>query len=127
MKASHKRRIATVGYQKIEIQPGQFITGGKVSARETGLSVKQARTCMLKLKKYGKVAIKTTNKFSIITIVNWDIYQRPYDQKGNQKGNQRANKGQTKGNRQRMYKECNNDNKKDEAKLIDLNDAFLAP
>ena len=33
------------------------------------------RHCLDSLRKRGNVAIKTTNKFSIITIVNWGTYQ----------------------------------------------------
>jgi len=66
---------ATIGYQEIPLQPGQFIFGRKKAAEETGLSEKQIRLCMNILKFRSSVAIKTASKFSIVSIVNWEAYQ----------------------------------------------------
>ena len=113
MKASHKRRIATVGYEKIEIKPGQFVTGDKVAARETGLSPRQLRTCKSKLEKFGKLTVKATNRYSLITIVNWSIYQNPWSQDDKQTTGRR----QANDNGQRIKTL----NKKDSSSQVDLN------
>lgn len=42
---------------------------------ETGLSEQIVRSCLQALKLTSNLTIKSTNKFSIITIINWDIYQ----------------------------------------------------
>lgn len=39
------------------------------------LSERQVRTCISRLKSTGEVSVKTTNKFTIITICNYDRYQ----------------------------------------------------
>ena len=39
------------------------------------MSESQIRSCIKSLKKIGSLTIKTTNKFSVITIVNWSAYQ----------------------------------------------------
>jgi hypothetical protein len=62
-------------WQGIEIQPGQLITGREKLAKELRLSEREIRTALNKLKSTNEIAIKTTNRFSIITICNWDFYQ----------------------------------------------------
>jgi hypothetical protein len=75
MKATHKSRAARVGNQEIVLNPGQFIFGRRVATEETGLTDREIRTCLDLVRKWQNVTIKATNKFSIITIVNWNIYQ----------------------------------------------------
>jgi len=75
MKASHKEYDAIVGLQIVHLIPGQFIFGLRVSSKETGLTIRETRTIVDFLRKAENLTIKTTNKFSIITVVNWHIYQ----------------------------------------------------
>ncbi len=75
LKASHKIYTAIVGSQTVDLLPGQFIFGLRKAAEETGLTVRQIRTCLAFLISTQNLTIKPTNKFSIITIVNWHIYQ----------------------------------------------------
>jgi hypothetical protein len=71
-KPNHKQ---VVGFQEVVLQPGQFVFGRKAAAKETGLSEQKIRTCLSFLKKCQNLTIKSTNKFSVITIINWDTYQ----------------------------------------------------
>lgn len=75
MKASYKEYDAIVGLQVVHLLPGQFIFGRKKAAKETGLSEQEIRTIIDFLRKCENLTIKTTNKYSIITVVNWPIYQ----------------------------------------------------
>ena len=75
LKASHKEANIMVGYQSITLQPGQFVFGLYASSKETKLSIQKIRTCLLILKKLENITINTTNKYSIISIVNWRDYQ----------------------------------------------------
>jgi hypothetical protein len=75
MKASHKEYDAIVGLQIVHLMPGQFIFGRRQASKETGLSERETRTVVDALRKAENLTIKTTNKFSVITIVNWHIYQ----------------------------------------------------
>jgi len=75
LKASYKEYDAIVGLQRVHLLPGQFIFGRRKAAEETGLSEREIRTIVELLKKSGNLTIKTTNKFSIITIINWPTYQ----------------------------------------------------
>ena len=76
MKANHKKNYKqVVGFQEIILKPGDFVFGRKKAAEETGLSEQSIRTCLAFLKKCQNLTIKSTNKFSIISIVKWDTYQ----------------------------------------------------
>ena len=75
MKSTHKQYKCLIGLQEIELNPGQFVFGRKKCSIETGLSEQIVRSCLLSLKSTNNLTIKTTNKFSIISITNWDSYQ----------------------------------------------------
>lgn len=75
LKASHKEYTALIGNQQISLKPGDFIFGLKKAASETNLTIRQIRTCIDSLKTLQNMTIKTTNKFSIISLNNWAFYQ----------------------------------------------------
>ena len=75
LKAAHEPFKATVGYQEVNLEPGQFIFGRKIAAEETGLREQEIRSCLNSLRKRQNLTIKSTNKFSIISITNWQRYQ----------------------------------------------------
>ena len=86
------------------IEKGQVITSYAHLAEELGFSVKQIRTALNKLKSTGEVASESTNRYTIITVVNWEKYQvLEFDEaseganKGQAEGKQGANKGQAEG------------------------------
>lgn len=76
MKATYKPHKAIIGNREVFLEPGQFIFGRRVAANETGLTERQIRTILAFLINAGNLTIKTTNKYSVITIVNWHIYQQ---------------------------------------------------
>ena len=59
----------------MELKAGQFITGRKKLAEELGFSEQQIRTAIKKLESTGEITSITTNRYSIITVVNWENYQ----------------------------------------------------
>jgi len=75
MKATRNLYIAKVGFQDVPLEPGQFVFGRKIASNETGLSEQNIRTCVSTLVKSLNLTINSTNKFSVITIVNWEKYQ----------------------------------------------------
>ena len=62
-------------WQGREIRKGQCVTGRKQLSFNTGLSEQQVRTAMNKLIKTGEITIESTNKFTVITVVNYSKYQ----------------------------------------------------
>lgn len=62
-------------WQGIDIKKGQILTGLNALNKQTGISVQSLRTCIKRLKSTGELTIKSTNKFSLITLLNWEHYQ----------------------------------------------------
>jgi len=71
LKANHKESF----YQGHHIPRGSLVFGRKSAAKDFGLSEMQIRTKLYKLVLYNNITIKTTNRFSIISIVNYENYQ----------------------------------------------------
>ncbi len=64
-----------VQWQRYTIKPGQTITSYQHLADATGLSVQNVRTALKNLRVTGEITVKSTNKFTLISVVNWDKYQ----------------------------------------------------
>jgi len=62
-------------WKGIEINRGQFLTSYETLSNEINLTVQQVRTCIKKLIKTKEITIKTTNKYSLITVENYNDYQ----------------------------------------------------
>ena len=62
-------------WKGIVIERGQLITSYESLHNRTGLSIRTLRTCLSRLEETGEIERETTNKFSIITISNYDSYQ----------------------------------------------------
>ena len=57
------------------IERGQIVTGRKKLADFVGVTEQTIRTCINRLKGTGEITQISTNRFSIITICNYDKYQ----------------------------------------------------
>ena len=71
LKANHKDKK----WQGIIIKRGSFITGYDVLSKELGLTKRQIRTAITKLKTTGEVSHQPNNRFSVVTLTNYDDYQ----------------------------------------------------
>lgn len=71
LKATHK----PIKWMNIELFPGQLVTGRKSLSQDLKLSEQAIRTSLRKLKSSGELTTFPTNKYSVITITNWDKYQ----------------------------------------------------
>ena len=94
--ANHKQKK----WQGNTIKRGEFITSYPKMAALTGLSIKQIRTSINRLKKTGEVAVKSTTQFTKIIVEKYSKYQIEGQTEGTQKELQGADEGQTKGNNQ---------------------------
>jgi len=89
--ANHKE----VNWRGIEIKAGQCITSVESISKKTKLSAQKVRTVLKKLQKSGEIFVKSTNKFTFVTIENWHIYQREDAEANNQITNeQQSNNNQ---------------------------------
>ena len=83
-KSSHKNTESRVGRQKVKLEPGQFIFGRKKAASELNMNESTVRDYLKILEEDGVISIDSTNKYSVITVDNWAIYQsndEEYDNK----------------------------------------------
>jgi len=69
--ANHKEKE----WRGVCIKRGQFATGLHSLSSATGISIQKIRTGLKRLKSTGEITIKSTNKFSIVTICNYERYQ----------------------------------------------------
>ena len=58
-----------------QFKAGQLITGRKKLAQELNFSEQQIRTAIKKLKSTGEIEASSTNKYTVITVINWKEYQ----------------------------------------------------
>ena len=93
--ANHKPKK----WQSIEIGRGQLATGRIRLSKETGLSEQTIRTCLRRLKSTNEITIKSTSRFSIITICNYDSYNLG-EIESNQLNNQQSTSNQPAINQQ---------------------------
>lgn len=75
IKANHKERR----FKGMIVKRGELVTGREILSFETSLTVQQVRTSLNKLKSTNEITIKTTNKGTVLSIVNYDFYQNTDD------------------------------------------------
>lgn len=87
-------------WKGITIKRGQRLTSLAHLAKEVNLTVQKTRTALNKLKSTGEITIKATNQNTLITIVNYDLYQLEEAKTTNRITNKRTNEQQTNNNKQ---------------------------
>lgn len=83
MKACHRPQKALVGNQILQLKKGEFITGRNDIEREFNRGCKEedfvtGRTLIRWLKLFEEMemlSIRSTNRYSIVTVINWEKYQ----------------------------------------------------
>lgn len=80
------------------IKVGQFATSIESLSRACGLSIKQVRNVVNTMKEIGMITVENVaNRFSLVTICNWAIYNGEESRKGQTEGKLGADRGQTEG------------------------------
>lgn len=83
-------------WKGVQLKSGQIIVGRKKLAEELGLGEQQIRRALGNLQNSQQITIKTTNKHSIITVCQWESYQKVNEQQpakqptNNQQSNQQT-------------------------------------
>lgn len=72
IKTNHKDK----NWRGVEIKRGEVLTGRTELAKQTGLTEQQVRTSLNKLKSTSEITIKSTNRFSLIKVNNYNDYQQ---------------------------------------------------
>lgn len=77
-----------------DIPRGSLATSLESLASQTGLTIQQIRTSLKKLENTGEITRKSTNKFTLINVVNYRVFQDE-----NSKSNKRATNEQQTNNK----------------------------
>ncbi len=82
-------------YRGHEVPKGSLVCGRKKLAEDLKMSEREIRTSLNHLKSTNELTIKSTNRFSIITIVNWEKFQCCDEKATNKATNNETNKRPT--------------------------------
>lgn len=111
LSASHKHHTQYVGNQAVDLEPGEFIFGRHSWAARLGATEKELRVWLENLQKTRRIrATKRASKYTVYSIINWEIYQQDFSAEGHEQGHnmgheqgqQRASKGPAKGHKQEL-------------------------
>ena len=105
-----KANIEDKKWQGIIVKRGQLVTSVATISADLGLTSQKVRTCLDRLRQSGTISIKTTNRFSLITICNYVRYQDFSDLAQQTNNKQITNKQQTNNKQITTTKEYNNIN-----------------
>ena len=85
--ASHQSQYVVFNNEKIEIKPGQYITGRKQISEECNISESKTERILKWFENDHQIEQQTSTKGRLITIVNWEKYQNIEQQSGQRVGN----------------------------------------
>lgn len=75
LKATHQEHSQLIGLRTIELKKGQFVFGRSKAATELNMKESTVWKYMKFLESIKTISIDSNNKFSVITIENWEFYQ----------------------------------------------------
>ena len=93
-KASSKPHTERVGLQEVNLEKGQFVFGRFVAADELGMTNSSVYKYLKVLEKEQMIVVKSNNKFSLVSIVNWCLFQDKKDKEEQQNDNKETPKEQ---------------------------------
>ena len=82
-------------WRGITVKRGQRLTSLQRLADETGLTVQQVRTALDKLENTGEITCQATNKYTLINVENYTLYQGKTGTSNKQSNKQTTNEQQT--------------------------------
>jgi len=107
-RAQYKESPEPFGPDNIKLQPGQVLTSQKRMEDDTDLTREQVRRFFSAIKLHKIATIKTTKKWTVVTLVNWEFYQS-HDISATKKRTKRTTKRQPRDNQQTtIYNKGNN-------------------
>lgn len=109
LRAGHRQNKVECSLKEITLERGQFMTSIARIARDTRLTHWQIRSRLNFLKCLGILTIKTTNRYSIITVCNYCAYQdstREEPQTKPHAGHKQTTTNKNEKNEKNKYIEC---------------------
>lgn len=116
LKATHTEHEQLIGRQKVPLKSGQFVTGRNKASVELNMSPSTTWEYLKILESNKSINIKSNNKFSIISIENWGLYQSEEEKADNKPNNKSDTKSTT--NRQQIDTNKNDKNVKNDKEDI---------
>jgi len=114
LKANFKNMV----WRGININRGQLFTSIFHLSSEIGISEKQIRNSLKKLKNTNEIDIQGASNGTMITVCNYETYQSLEISEGEQTASERANEGRAKGERRASEgRQRKNDKKEEKDKL----------
>ncbi len=92
LKATHAHHKQYVGRVLVPLSPGQFVFGRQSAAQELRMNESTVRDWISVLRGDRYIDVKSFNKYSVISIINWQDYQEndsEYDNKPKTKRQQK--------------------------------------
>jgi hypothetical protein len=112
LKANHFEKEFFFNNKAIKIKKGQLLTGRKKLSSETGINESKIERILKYLENEQQIEQQKTNKFRLITIQNYNQYQKSEQQSEQQVNNKRTT------SEQQVNTNKNNKNYKNEKKSI---------
>jgi len=130
--ASHKDREQLIGNEIVKLKRGQFITGRNALSEEMNRGVKPKqrlnnRTWFRYLQNFetwGMLTIESTNKYSIVTIDNYDTYQGVFNKVVQETDHQLSIKSPTDDQQMSTNNNVNNSNNDNNITAADTHEDF---
>ena len=83
--AAYKRHYVRFNDTRIELQPGQLVTSLRILSRKSGIGKNRCATILHNLKEENFIRHRSTNKYTLITVLNWERDQSAVTQKGHRR------------------------------------------
>ncbi|CAC6967015.1 Phage protein [Staphylococcus aureus] len=111
MEANHSEAKVPIGNQIVTVERGQRLTSILTLSDLFNWSRFKVKTFLDLLESDGMLEVKTTNKFSVITVVNWAIYQSMEENSDSKNDNKSTTNGQQINNKSTTNQQQINTNK----------------
>ena len=112
LRVNHEPKKMIFNCDEITINPGQVVTGRLSIAEDLKQNPNTVYKRLYNLKKLKILNIESNNKFSLVTIENWDLYQIE-ELESNNKSNNKVTTKEQQSNTNKNVKNDKNDKKKD--------------
>jgi len=113
-------------WKGLSIKRGQILVGRKELSEKLGISEQSIRTCINKLKSTSEITTKSTNRYTLITLVNFEQYQ-PSEIKPTNKSTNSLTNNQPTTNQQLTTNKNDKNDKNDKNKNIISNEIIEKP
>ena len=104
--ANHKSGVINFRNEYIKVERGQFLTSKLKLQKIFGWTYKRTTSYLKALEKDKMCTIRTTNRYIVITIVNYELYQSKEEQRVEQKAEQRVEQKENRGRTGQHKQEC---------------------